>query len=144
MDRDCRRLHAFGREDLACLRSRGGLEPLLLDVRTAVAEAVRLVYFAGDPRTRNVRIRDNYQTVDYWDGSRWWMMGIREAVDAMTGLAVRELEHCVDWSETLPDETKREFERYMEEEYRARPDVRQGVRAQAIEVMIRPFPLARD
>ena len=140
---DSPRVEPFGSEDLRAMRDNGELDFLFDDVRTCIAEAVRYVYYTGDPRRRNVRIRNNYRTVDYWDGGDWWMMGVHEAVVAMTALAVRELEYCVDWSEGLSDREKNDFEAYMLE-YRRSPAERESVRLQVTEVMIRPFPRVRD
>jgi hypothetical protein len=91
----------------------------------------------------NVRIKNNYDSVEYWDGRDWWMMGIHEALDAMTGLAICELEYCADWSSGVPDGAKQEFEEYMLEYYRS-PDLRASVREQITEVLIRPFPQVRE
>lgn len=136
-------IQAFGSEDLTDMRKNNELNFVFNNIRTSISEAVKYIYYTGDPRRRNVRIRNNYKTIDYWDGMDWWMMGIYEAVVTMSGLAVQELEHCIDWSEELSDQTKEEFDKYMLE-YNTSEDLQESVKAQIIENMIRPFPQVKD
>ena len=135
-------VQAFGAEDMWALRSGGELAFALRDARTAIPEAVRYLFFTGDPARRNVRIRDSYAAVDYWDGKRWWMMGVHEALEAVTSAAVRELEHCVDWSDAVPERERAGFEEFLAHYGRSAAS-RECVRAQVLEVMIRPFPRDR-
>lgn len=124
------------------LRSRDKLAPLFKDVRSAIPEAIRSIYYT-DPARRNVRIRDSYATAEYWDGRDWWVIGIGEAVDAVVEVAIDELEHCVDWSDSVPDQAKLEFETFVAC-FRSDPSVREGVRQMVVDVMIRPFGDAAD
>lgn len=116
-------------------RSSTALDRVLVDFRTAVAEAVRYIYYTGSPRRRNVRISRNNAFAEYWDGAHWWTKAIRDVVDEVAEFALGELEHCLDWSEELSDRTKAEFEGYIVA-YRADGQLRESVREQVIAVMI--------
>lgn len=132
----------FGKEDMTAIRARDELAPLLRDVRSAVSEAVRVIYFT-DPVRKNVRIKDNYSTAEYWDGRDWWVVGIREAVNMVVAVAIEELEYCVDWSESVPDQYKHDFENYLAM-WRGDPSLREEVAKLVVEVMIRPIKDATE
>lgn len=127
----------FGREFMREDRLSASVVALLGDPETAVAEAVRFIYFTGSPRRRNVRIRPDYATAEYWDGARWWVASLREVVEQMADFAAGELEHCVDWSEALEAGDREASEAYLRR-YRADPDAREAVRRQVVAVMIDP------
>lgn len=133
----------FGHEDMTRERMETVLDGVLADIPTAIAEAVRFIYFTGAPRRRNVRIKSNNVSVEYWDGKSWWTKGLRDVVDEMIVFAVSELEHCLDWSERLPARTKEAFEEYILA-LEADNALRDGVKAQVVEVMIKPYPDGDD
>ena len=133
----------FGNEDMTRERRETVLDDVLRDIPTAVAEAVRYIYYTGASRRRNVRINSNNVSAEYWDGRRWWAKGLHDIVKDMTEFALGELEHCLDWSERLSDGTKQDFEDYLVA-YSVDKDLRDSVRAQVIEVMIRPYPDDKD
>lgn len=128
-------LEPFGGEDFAAMRASRALEPAMRDSGSAIAEAVRHIHFTGELSKRNVRIRNNYTAVDYWDGRDWWMIGIHEALLRLVGVAIRELEHCAG--------SGSEFAAYMDD-YRRDAALQESVRTRVLEVLIRPFPYGRD
>eukprot|EP00873_Tetraselmis_striata_P033710 jgi/Tetstr1/453974/TSEL_040893.t1 len=130
----------FGREEMTDDRMATALDVCVSgDVSTCVAEAVRYIYYTGAARRRNVRIKNNYASAEYWDGREWWTRSLAEVVGVMTRMAIGELEHCVDWSERLTEEHIAAFGAYMER-YPKDESLRADVRRQVIEVMISPYP----
>ena len=127
----------FGQENMTLDRRNTALDAVVGDASTAVAEAVRYIFYSS-PERRNVRINNSYATAEYWDGRRWWTRSLREIVHEMTEFAVGEIEHCLDWSERLSDRTKMAMEEHLAK-YRADEGLRERTRDQVVEVMIKPY-----
>lgn len=128
----------FGQENMTLDRKTTALDAVIGDANTAVAEAVRHIFFTGSPERRNVRINNSYATAEYWDGHRWWTRSLHEIVREMSDFAVGEIEHCLDWSERLSDRTKTIMEDHIVR-YRTDDVVKERTMDQVIEVMIKPY-----